>query len=49
MPVPRNVDEEFEIVRSGEVEKPFGGDVIDADEVCAKFADLGEVSGGLFG
>lgn len=49
MPVPWNVDENFEILRGGEVEKPFRWNLINADDIRAEFADLGEVSGSLLG
>jgi len=49
MPVPRNVDKDLEILRRCEIEKPFRGDVVNADDVCAEFANLGEVRRGLFG
>ncbi len=48
MLVPGNVDEHLQLVLGGQVEKPLGGDVIDADEVRPEFADLGKVAGGLF-
>ena len=46
--VPRNVDEHLEFVLGGQVEKPLGRDVIDADEVGPEFADLGKVRRRLF-
>ena len=49
MPIPGNVDKDFEILRDGEVEKPFRGNVINADDVRAEFANLSEVSGRLLG
>src|SRR5713101_7310092 len=49
MAVPGNFDEDLEILRGREIEKPFGGDVVNADYICAEFANLGEVRRRLFG
>ena len=49
MGVPGNVDEDLEILRGSKIEKPFGRDLVNADDVCAEFADLREVRGCLFG
>jgi hypothetical protein len=48
MLVPRNVDEDLELVLGGQIEKPLGWDVINADDVGPKLADLSEVRHGLF-
>ena len=45
--VPRNVHEKFEIVLLRKVENPFRRDVIDADDIRAKFADEREILRGL--
>ena len=49
MPVPRNIDEDFEILPGGQIEKPFGWDLVNPDDVCAELTDLGEVGSCLLG
>ena len=47
MPIPGNVDENFEGVGSSKIEKPFCRNVVNANDVRAKFADLREIGGSL--
>jgi len=44
MLVPRNVDQHLELVLGGQVEKPFGRDVVNPDEVGPELLDLGEIA-----
>ena len=48
VPVPGDVDEHFKLVFVGQVEKPAGGHVIDAEQVGPQGLDLGKVARGLF-
>src|SRR2546426_3285529 len=43
MLVPGDVNEHLETVLGGEVEEPFGGNLIDADEVGLQLSELREV------
>src|SRR5437016_1695471 len=49
MAVPRNIYQHFEIVFRGEIEKPLGRRMINANEVGLKFPDLRKIAGRLFG
>src|SRR5262249_24245875 len=49
MAVPGNVDEDLEILCRGEIEKPFCGNLVNADYISAEFANFCEVTRGLLG
>ena len=49
MTVPGNVYQNFEILCRSEIEKPFGRDLVNADEIGAEFANLCEVIRSLLG
>jgi hypothetical protein len=46
--VPRNVYEQEQVVLGGEIKKPPGRDVIDAEKICAKLLDERKVGDCLF-
>ena len=49
MAVPGNIDEDLEILQGCEIEKPFRRDLVNADEISAELANLGEVGGSSLG
>ena len=46
--IPRDVNQDEQIVLRGEIEKPARRDVIDAEKICAEFLDEREIGSGLF-
>src|SRR5262245_15424185 len=49
MTVPGNVDEDLKVLCGSEIEKPFCRNLVDADDICAQFANFCQVSRGLLG